>query len=478
MGWCDFWEENLDDLPGFGTPIACQAKDAAKEEIADAAASAWEEIVHSFQEGAVWMVKELALGWLRADSPTLSQSSGTVAFLFSSTLAITQWLAVLSLLVAAGHMAWTRRADPAREAAGAILRLIIATSAAVAVVNLLAKAGDSFSVWIVNRSLGCTGHEATDACVKAFSNKLLDMTALNDVDQLAVSLVVAILLLLSGLVQLVSVIIRQAMLFILVGTLPLAAAASGTEQGRAWWKKSLGWIIAFLAFKPAAAIAYAAAFSQFTTGDKKDLMGQLYGVTLLILTGLTLPALMRFIAPVVDQGGLGGEGRGASSMAARVATGAIALKTGGASVAARGAAAGAARAGGGKGGSSGGASGSGTPGSGGGGRPGGGRPGGAPAGGGSGGSSGGSGSASAGGSAPSSVAVPRQAPASSGAPSGAKSTSGSGSGTAHPPASPASRGPGGPGGSGRPQAAGSTPPAPPHPSTRTPKTGGGPRGSK
>ncbi|TFE54699.1 hypothetical protein E3E14_07155 [Streptomyces sp. ICN441] len=482
MGWCDFWEENLEELPGFGTPIACQAKDAAKEEIAEAAASAWEEIVHSFQEGAVWMVKELALGWLRADSPTLAQDSGTVAFLFSSTLAITQWLAVLSLLVAAGHMAWTRRAEPAREAAAAILRLIVATSAAVAVVNLLAKAGDAFSVWIVNRSLGCPGAEATDACVKAFSSKLLDMTALNDVDQLAVSLVVAILLLLSGLVQLISVIVRQAMLFILVGTLPLAAAASGTEQGRAWWKKSVGWILAFLAFKPAAAIAYAAAFSQFSTGDKKDLLSQLYGVTLLILTGLTLPALMRFIAPVVDQGGLGGEGKSTSSMAARVATGAIALKTGGAAMAGRGAAAsGAARAGGG----AGGASGSGAAGAGGGGRPGGGRPGGAPSGGGSGGGSGsGGGAAPASAPAPTSSgqgaagAVPRQTSApstsggssrSAGAPSGAKpGPRGGGS----PPASAASRGPGG---SGRPSPAGS---APPHPSARTPKNGGGPRGSK
>ncbi|WP_093804020.1 hypothetical protein [Streptomyces sp. Wb2n-11] len=157
MGWCDFWDKNLDDLPGFGTPMACQAKDAAEEKVAEAAASAWEEIVHSFQEGAVWMIKELALGWLRADSPTLDANSGTVSFLFSSTIALTQWLAVLCLLIAAGRMAWTRRSEPAREAAAGIFRLIIATSAAVAVVNLLTKAGDEFSIWIVNRSLGCKG---------------------------------------------------------------------------------------------------------------------------------------------------------------------------------------------------------------------------------------------------------------------------------------------------------------------------------
>ncbi|MFF3062307.1 hypothetical protein [Streptomyces sp. NPDC057909] len=331
MGWCDFWDKNLDDLPGFGTPIACQAKDAAKDGVKDAAASAWEEIVHSFQEGAVWMVKELALGWLKADSPTLSQHSGTVAFLFGSTLAITQWLAVLSLLIAAGRMAWTRRGDPGKEAIAGILRLVVATSAAVAIVNLLTKAGDEFSVWIIDRSLGCKATDASKACIKAFSDKLLDMTALHSVDQLAVSLLLAILLMVSGLVQLFSVIFRQSMLFVLVGTLPLAAAASSTEQGRAWWQKSMGWMLAFVVYKPAAAIIYAAAFSQFSTAsDDKEFLSQLYGVALLILAAFSLPALMRFVAPITEQSGIGGgSGGGGGGMASRIATGAIALKTGG-----------------------------------------------------------------------------------------------------------------------------------------------------
>ncbi len=60
------------------------------------------------------------------------------------------------------------------------------------------------------------------------------------------------------------------------------------------------------------AIIYAAAFSQFETNDDKSMMGQLYGVALLILAAVTLPALMRFVAPVVEQGGsLGGSGGGA-----------------------------------------------------------------------------------------------------------------------------------------------------------------------
>ncbi|WP_327299905.1 hypothetical protein [Streptomyces sp. NBC_01197] len=343
MGWCDFWDDNLSAL---GRPPACEAKDGATGAVKDAASSAWESIVHSFQEGAVWMVRELALGWLSADTPTLNKDSGPLAFLLSSTFAITTWLAVLCLLVAAGKMAWTRRTEPAQEAAKGMVRLVVATSTAVAAVNLLTKGGDLFSNWIVNRSIGCPGDSATHACIEAFSNKLLEMSTLKNVDQLSVSLIIAILMSLSGLIQLFSVIVRQSLLFVLVGTLPMAAAASGSEQGQAWWKKSVGWLLAFICYKPAAAIIYATAFSQFQTNDSKDLMPQLYGVALLIMSAFTLPALMKFIAPVIDNvggGGLAGigGGGGGGGMASRVATGAIAIKSGGASLAAKGAAKGA-----------------------------------------------------------------------------------------------------------------------------------------
>ncbi|MFL0028545.1 hypothetical protein ACJBCE_37095 [Streptomyces sp. NBUL23] len=488
MGWCDFWKEHLEDIPGNGTPAYCKAKDAVKDEVADAASSAWEEIVQDFQSGAVWMVKEVGLGWLRLDTPTLSETSGPVSFLFAHTLALTQWLAVLSLLLAAGHMAWARRAEPAKQALAGLLRLTIVSSAGVAMIQLLAKAGDEFSVWIVNRSLGCDGGgAATEKCVKAFSDRLAEMTALSDLDQIAVTLIVAVLLMFSGLVQLISIIIRQSMLFILAGTLPLAAAASGTERGMGWWKKSLGWIFAFLAFKPAAAIAYAAGFAQFSESSDDDLMSQLYGVTLLLLAALTLPALMRFIAPVVEEAGGsglgGGSGRGAST-AARIASGAIALKTGGASTAAK--TAGAAAASGSKG-SGGGATGSGQAGGSGGGQ----KP---PSGGGTPPAS--SGSASGSGSTPGSTSASGSGSTSgAGSGSGTGSTSssgaatGSGTGGTRPMPQPQTSGSG-----GAATGSGGTRPAPPpqtspsartiparpwHPNNRTPPPPrqGGPRGS-
>lgn len=486
MGWCDFWA----DIPGPPAP-ACKGKDAVEDSIADAASSAWESIVRDFMSGAVWLVKQVGLGWLRVDTPALSTDSGTVHFLMSSTTVLTQGLAVLCLILAGARMAWTRRADGGREAAVAVLRLIAATTAAVAVVNLLAIAGDGFSVWLINRSLGCSGQSA-GACSDAFAEKLRSMMdGLDDGDQLAISFIVALLMIISGIVQLVCIIARQAMLFVLAGTLPLAAAASSTEQGQAWWKKSLGWLLAFLAYKPAAAIIYAASFSLFSDTKDGDLVSHLYGVTLLIMAAVSLPALMRVIVPAVAEGSMGGGGGGGGTgrMAARVATGAMAIKSGGASLAIKAAASG------GK--SGGGATGSGTPGGGGSGPkrpPGPGTPPESPGGpGGAGGGQGGTGAAPAtpgtSGSSGAAPAVPGSgtgAPASSpaskpgttpsspvGAPARTTAGTSGARGTGAAPKAPAPRAAGAGGAPSRPAA----PPAPVRPAPTTPHRPGGPRGS-
>jgi hypothetical protein len=115
-------------------------------------------------------------------------------------------------------------------------------------------------------------------------------------------------------------IVRMAMLVILTGTLPLSAAASSTATGRVWFRRSVGWLLAFVLYKPAAAIVYAAAFSMTgPTQDSQanqdnDVVSMISGVVLIVLACFTLPALMRFAAPVV-QAAASGKGRGAGASA-------------------------------------------------------------------------------------------------------------------------------------------------------------------
>jgi type IV secretion system protein TrbL len=336
MGFCDWVRDH------HGINPLCDIKDAAKGGVAELGSSAFDKIVSEFASAAASTVKELTTGWLKIDTPSLKQDSGPIYFLRDSIAWITSWIAVLCLLIVAGKMMWDRKGQPARDAAAGILRLVLVSAAGVAAVNLLAKAGDSFSVWIVNRSTKCGGADkATGKCVDAFGDRILTMTILaGKPGNTGLVLIMALLLILASIIQIAFMLCRNAMIIVLAGTLPLSAAASTTEAGKAWFNKSLGWLLAFVLYKPAAAIIYAAAFASIGRSSESDFYTQVSGVMLLILAALTLPAMMKFVTPMVAAVTMGGSGAGAivAGAGSAVATGAIAVKTGGASTAAKGAA--------------------------------------------------------------------------------------------------------------------------------------------
>jgi type IV secretion system protein TrbL len=294
--------------------------------------SGFDDIAESAAKAASTTVKALGSAWMNLSSPDLTADSGPVALLRDSTLWFTTFTAVLCLLVAAGHLAWQRRGEPARQALQGLLNLVVVSSAGVATVNLLAVAGDKFSVWIIDRSTGCRQISATGdpvaSCVAEFDKRTSAMLALGDTGSSFLVLVMAILVIAASVGQIALMIVRMAMLVILTGTLPLSAAASSTATGRVWFRRSVGWLLAFVLYKPAAAIVYAAAFSM--TGQKQDneVVSMVSGVVLIVLACFTLPALMRFAAPVVQAvtsgtGRTSGASGGAGSAAA--VTGALSV---------------------------------------------------------------------------------------------------------------------------------------------------------
>ncbi|MEU9451758.1 hypothetical protein [Streptomyces sp. NPDC048277] len=294
--------------------------------------SGFDAIAEDAAHAAAITVKALGGAWMNLGTPDLSADSGPVALLRGSTLWFTTFIAVLCLLVAAGHLAWQRRSEPARQALQGLLNLVVVSSAGVATVNLLAVAGDKFSVWIIDRSTGCrqisAAGEPVAECVAEFDKRTSAMLALGGTDSSFLVLVMAVLVIVAGVAQIALMIVRMAMLVILSGTLPLAAAAGTTPTGRVWFRRSVGWLLAFVLYKPAAAVVYAAAFSM--AGQKQDgqVVSMVSGVVLLALSCFTLPALMRIAAPVV-QAAASGSGRAgrasASAGPAGSATGALAV---------------------------------------------------------------------------------------------------------------------------------------------------------
>jgi hypothetical protein len=101
-----------------------------------------------------------------------------------------------------------------------------------------------------------------------------------------------------------------------------------TPVGNSWFRKNVGWLLAFLLFKPVAALVYGAAILSVT--NSADITGEITGIVLVALATLTLPALMRMVAPMVSAIG-NISAASAAGMVAGLASGAVAIvATGGA----------------------------------------------------------------------------------------------------------------------------------------------------
>src|SRR5690606_38464324 len=125
-------------------------------------------------------------------------------------------------------------------------------------------------------------------------------------------IILGLIAILASVVQIILMDARAGMLVILTGILPLSASATNTEMGRQWFKKCVAWLVAFVLYKPAAAIVYAAAFqltgTDVFTDDGTGLLAVLTGLMLMVIALFAMPALMRFVTPMVGAMTAGGAG--------------------------------------------------------------------------------------------------------------------------------------------------------------------------
>ncbi|WP_336886863.1 hypothetical protein [Arthrobacter sp. FW306-06-A] len=176
-------------------------------------------------------------------------------------------------------------------------------------------AADAFSAAIIERS--------TDG--RGFAEAFTAMAVIHQSDAVFILIILGLIGLLTSLVQIVLMVVRGGMLVILAGILPTTAAFTNTEMGRQWFQKAVGWTIAFILYKPAAAIVYASAFKLMDSSTEKDaLLGSITGLALMVVAVLALPALMRFVTPMVGAVA-SGSGGGAAAAAGAMATGAVSL---------------------------------------------------------------------------------------------------------------------------------------------------------
>lgn len=293
------------------TDPACVAGNLIKSVASNAAGDVLSGIAQAVTDGVKWIVTNTATWWLRIPSPDLS-GEPAVAAIQHWLLPVTSAVAVAGVIAAGARMALTRRANPLFDVTGGLLTLAAAGTLGVAAATLLLKAGDAWSSWVLQTSTG-----------GQFTHRLTLLLTLGGGAAPAAVLVFGVIAIVLSLVQAALMLFRQVALVILAGVLPLAAAGSVTPLTRAWIRRTTSWTLALIFYKPAAAAVYATAFTMIGSGGSPQTM--LMGFVMLLLSILTLPALMKFFTwttGTVTGPGSGGQLLGAATMGA-IAIGAM-----------------------------------------------------------------------------------------------------------------------------------------------------------
>ncbi|GAA2066213.1 hypothetical protein GCM10009801_12360 [Streptomyces albiaxialis] len=295
-----------------------------------------------------------AFGVLQAVLDIDSQNQGVSAQISGQVRWIVVYLSVGSILFSAAKMALDRRAESGQTALKGIMRVLLVSTLASTLVNTFTILMDRYTEHLLEGAFEALRDKID--CADALPNMLM--------------LVVGCLLLIAGIIHALLMWIRLGVMILLMGTLPLAASASMTDWGTTWWRKHIGWMTAWLLYKPTVGLVIwsgATMVNATTTGEGevKQVNTQIAGMGILLLSAVCLPALMRIIVPATEAlGQSDGVGKATTGVVGGIASGAKAVGGGAMTVATRGLAGGGAAA---KGGAASGASGSGSGGSSGGG---------------------------------------------------------------------------------------------------------------
>jgi type IV secretion system protein TrbL len=267
------------------------------------------------------MVTTLSTFWVSMPTVNLASEDGTtaspvVSMVNSELMVWTVTLAVLAVILGGIRMIWEQRGAPLKDLLRSLITLTLVSGLGLGVISILVIAADAFSVAIIDRS--------TDGKGFAEAMNILVITNQPGVG-VFILIVLGLIGLIASLVQVVLMVVRSGMLVILAGILPTTAAFTNTEMGRQWFQKAVGWTIAFILYKPAAAIVYSVAFLLMGNNSGQDaLIGSITGFTLMVVALFALPALMRFVTPMV--GAIAsGSGGGAGAAVGAMASGAVSM---------------------------------------------------------------------------------------------------------------------------------------------------------
>ena len=201
--------------PGTAGLIGAGAGAAGKAAAGAAANAAIGGLAGSSQSAIAEILKESVAWWINLPSPDLA-GDPVVQTLQGWLFPFTAAVAVLSIIVAGGRMALTRKAMPLAEVGSGLLMLAAVVAVGTLLPTLLLRAGDAYSTFVLNAS--------TQGQFASRITALLTFGGAASSAALGLLVVMGILGLIAAFVQAILLVFRQGAVVILAGVLPLAAA--------------------------------------------------------------------------------------------------------------------------------------------------------------------------------------------------------------------------------------------------------------
>lgn len=330
----------LCDLLGPVSRTACGIAGGAVESAGGAVVGGtFDKIVNNLLSGYQTMIEWALAWWIKLPTPRFDADSGLMSDLHEHTLQLQLFGMTFSMIFFGLRMITDRKrslADDAEEGFKIVLRAGLATSAIPMMLTLGGVLTDNLSNWLISEAIGA---DRRGDMIRNFL-KLNVLTGSN-IGTTAIGLF-ALVGFLGALLQLILLVVRQCMLVLVVGVLPIAASFSGTGPGSQSYQRLVTWSVAFLLFKPVGALVYFIAFRGASQNANTNAQQVLLGMVLMGMVAFVLPSLLRLIAPAVSSQGSGGSGAQAAGMAvgAAVTAGTMAATAGAGGAGAAGAAGG------------------------------------------------------------------------------------------------------------------------------------------
>ena len=308
--------------------VDCQVKEGVKNVVTDGLAG----IARNWLDAASGLIEFVGGWWLKA--PAVSADSQAVFNIQESLWWYTGAIGILGILIALGRMVLSQDFKTLTSAAKPIVNIILVTGAYTAGITGLSKAGDELAKWIMDRAANSDSKsEGLDALGAAIA-----ITSSNPhgvVQMVGLLLIIGLIALVGSIVLFGFMIFRDVTLLVMLAFMPSIAASTGSETGDQAFRKANGWLLALLLFKPVAATIFALGVtlmkdSSGLNGADGAVMKALFGVVVIVLASLSLPALVKFVVPAAAAGSSGFSGGGAMGGAVTVAAGAAVLSGAGA----------------------------------------------------------------------------------------------------------------------------------------------------